>query len=247
MTDLPTQPSSTTKKKRVDKFRYCNVVSSSSYEDYDNQVKQLIQIGTDLFDWYAYIFHRAEESSPDPRDSHDHFHILYYSNSPLSAKSILKRFSGIVPENLVEFTMSGPGFARYLTHKNRPEKIQYSDSEVVTSDRDKYYLLVRNSRPDSLDVWEDYKRLRVGILTPEEFIDKYRADMSSMPLYQRFSMYQKVYDTCSYHYTRSASINFGDANPPVIQYRNNSRPPVVEAENQINNKERSCDGNTQTN
>lgn len=239
---LPHQPASTSIKKKKEKYRYCNVVSSSVYSDYAEQVKKLIQIGIDSFDWYAYIYHKAELNSEDPRDSHDHFHILYFSRSPLGPESILKRFRGVVPENLVEFTMSGPGFARYLTHQNRPEKIQYCHEDVVSSDLDRYYQLVRNSRPDSLDLWTDYKKLRVGALTPEEFIEKYRAEMSSMPMYQRFSMYQKVFDTCGFTYYRSASIDF-DKDPPIVNYRSSS----AEAEVQNNIKERSQHGHTKTN
>lgn len=239
---LPHQPSSTSTRRKKEKFRYCNVVSSSAYPEYAEQVQKLIQIGNDCFDWYAYIYHKAEPNSPDPRDSHDHFHILYFSRSPLGTESILKRFRGVVPDNFVEFTISGPGFARYLTHQNRPEKIQYSHEDVVSNDLDRYYQLVRNSRPDSLDLWTDYKRLRVGDLTPEQFIEKYRAEMSTMPMYQRFSMYQKVFDTCGYTYYRSASLNFG-TDPPSVKYKSTS----AEAEGPNNIKERSQNGNTQTN
>lgn len=236
---LPHQPSSTSTRRKKEKFRYCNVVSSSAYPEYAEQVQKLIQIGNDSFDWYAYIYHKAEPNSPDPRDSHDHFHILYFSRSPLGTESILRRFRGVVPDNFVEFTISGPGFARYLTHQNRPEKIQYSHEDVVSNDLDRYYQLVRNSRPDSLDLWTDYKRLRVGDLTPEQFIEKYRAEMSTMPMYQRFSMYQKVFDTCGYTYYRSASLNFG-TDPPSVKYKSIS----AEAEGPNNIKEGSYNGNT---
>lgn len=177
-----------------------------------DHLDSLLDIARSQYSWYAYIIHQPESSESAP-----HLHLLCYSSSNLLLSSHIERFRDIIPGNFVRFVRSGRGMSRYLTHMDNPEKIQYNVSDVISSNRDKYLSLINDSiHADSLDLWTDYKRLRCGALTPEDFIDKYRSELASMPMYQRFSMYTKIFDTCGYRFVSSASLSFESdkAHPP---------------------------------
>ena len=132
----------------------------------------------------------------------------------------MKNIEFIIPDkikNMIEGIVSGRAFCRYLTHKDSPYKIQYKDEDVVSSDMNKYYALINEKiYLDSTDLWKDYKALRVGSLTPDEFIEKYSREMASMPFYQKFSLLHKVFDQCAYQFYSSSSLSFdsGSAHPP---------------------------------
>lgn len=60
-----------------------------------------------------------------------HYHVLLWFWSPQQLKYISEWFG--VAENYLNTIKSNVGAVEYLTHKNRPEKYQYDNSEVVSS------------------------------------------------------------------------------------------------------------------
>lgn len=74
---------------------------------------------------YAYICHN--------RDNDDHIHLLLWFYSPMPTDILIKSFGGIIAINHLEKIKKDESACAYLTHANRPEKVQYEVSEVITN------------------------------------------------------------------------------------------------------------------
>ena len=225
---------STTTKKKLESFCYCATVVSARNPEYLSQVAELEKIGKDYFTWYACIEHMPEPHVESDEEHFNHTHFLFYSSSPLQTSAIDKKFTSVFGDksHMIEYVLSGSGYGRYLLHKRNLDKIQYDVSSLRTSSLDFYLKITRDSSCDSMDLWSDYKKLRCGIITPENFIDKYRADLASMPMYQRFSMFAKIFDTCSYTFTRSQSFDYS-SDGCLSRLENNSVIPPTSSQETV--------------
>lgn len=199
----------TSTKKRGSNIRYITIADNIP-EHWD----RLIDIARTSYNWYAYIFHDG-----DSETANRHIHLLCFDRGGTTLKSHCSRFEEVIPSNFVNIVVSPRAMARYLIHLDDSDKQQFSASDVITSSMDKYLDLIRDGASDSLDLWHDFVKLRTGALTPDDFIDKYRGELCSMPMYQRFSMYTKIFDQCGYtfyNHHASLSSNSGSAHPPEL-------------------------------
>ena len=214
---------------RSKKFRFINVVSNHE-ECFDD----LIQIAKTCYVWYAGIIHEADEEV-----SKKHIHLLCMDSSPLLLDSHYRRFSDFIPKNLIQGVISSRSFARYLSHKDFPNKKQYSDDDVFTSDRVKYNEMIADRLyRDPKQLWIDFKKLYSGSITPDEFIDMYSQDLATMPMYQQMSLYKKIYDSTPYYYYRSQSLDYSaDSCPPKLAAKSDDLhdSPGIERFNNITN------------
>ena len=82
---------------------------------------------------YAYCTHNKDEGK-EP-----HTHVVVWLNSSYSAASIKNWFRGVDEKDELANTLAQPckdmpSAFRYLTHKDNPDKYQYSDNDVICSD-----------------------------------------------------------------------------------------------------------------
>ena len=145
----------------------------------------LISIVKSSYSWYAFIFHNKDNTD-------EHIHILAYDEGGTSLKSHCKRFETVIPSNFVLKVYNPRAMARYLIHKDSPEKYQYSPESVQTNSKDKYFGFLKELNSDCKNEFEDYKRVRIGMLSIEDFLEKYRGEFSSMPFYQKMNVYSKL-------------------------------------------------------
>lgn len=73
---------------------------------------------------WAYILHDCDDCEP-------HYHILIHYSNSRTGLSVLRDFIGF-QNTRVEKCISPLACYEYLTHKNTPEKYQYSSSRIVT-------------------------------------------------------------------------------------------------------------------
>lgn len=78
------------------------------------------------FKYYAYIRHEPEDEEKTP-----HYHAFIHLDSATTEKAVAKRL-GIPPEK-VQYVKSFRSAARYLTHIDYPDKIQYDVDDVKVS------------------------------------------------------------------------------------------------------------------
>lgn len=147
----------------------------------------IISIGKSCYTWWAYIYH-------DQDDTDKHLHILLYDEGGTTLSSHAKRFSSVVPSNFIEKVWSPRAMARYLVHKDNPEKFQYDIKNVFTNSKDKLYSFFKETNSDCLQEYSDLKKVLSGSLSPEEFLEKYRGEFSSMPFHHRINVYSKFWN-----------------------------------------------------
>lgn len=155
----------------------------------DNQPEHwdsLISIAKTNYTWYAYIYHDKDETDK-------HIHLLCYDKSGTSLKSHCERFSTVVPSNMVCKVYNPRAMARYLVHRDNPEKFQYSPDLVVSCSKDKFFsFLLDRESSDVLACYRDYVAVKSGSLTVDDFIEKYRGDFAKMPLYHKINVFNKL-------------------------------------------------------
>ena len=134
------------------------------YEESCNIVKTIDKMVSDGLNGYA-IKHM-----PEADETKEHWHIMTNWNSlknPAELKAYLKDL-GLVP--FPAPPQSWSGYARYLTHMDSPEKVQYAPSDVVTFGGAKDYLALCETVGDK----DDY--VATHAICIEELIDTYNIE-----------------------------------------------------------------------
>ena len=103
----------------------------------------IIDIGKSNYQWYAYIFHDKD------KDTEKHLHILLYDEGGTTLKSHCARFASVVPSNFICKVISPRSMARYLIHRDSPEKFQYDEKLVFTNSLDKYRSFLLEVQSDN--------------------------------------------------------------------------------------------------
>lgn len=78
----------------------------------------------------AYIFH-DRDIKEDGSLKKPHYHVFIQYGNTTTYKNIYELFGSIAANGHIERVISPTGAYQYLTHKNRPEKTQYADDEIV--------------------------------------------------------------------------------------------------------------------
>lgn len=145
----------------------------------------LISIAKTHYQWWAYIYH-------DKDNTDKHIHLLCYDKGGTSLKSHCDRFSSVVPSHFVEKVWNGRAMARYLIHKDDPQKHQYQVSEVFTSSKDKFASFLLDENKDVIAEYKDFISVLDGSMSVTDFLDKYRGEFSSMPFHHKLNTFYKI-------------------------------------------------------
>lgn len=145
----------------------------------------IIQIGKSCYSWWAYIFHDLDNTDK-------HLHILLYDEGGTNLSSHANRFSSVLPSNFIEKVWSPRAMARYLIHKDNPEKHQYDINSIYTNSKDKLMSFFKENNSDCTTEYQDFCAVRCGKMSIQDFLDKYRGEFSSMPFYHKLSVYSKL-------------------------------------------------------
>ena len=165
----------------------------------EDHFDDLISIAKSHYDFYAYVIHDKDEN-----ESGKHIHLLCMCKGGTSLPAHCRRFESVIPANFVCVVKSPRAMARYLIHKDNPEKYQYSFDEIVSNDLDKCASYISDIQ-DSKQVWSDFVKVKSGQLSVEDFLEIYRSEFYSMPFYQKVSLYNKFYDYFGGAHQRSSS------------------------------------------
>lgn len=145
----------------------------------------IIRVARENYHWFAYIFH-------DRDNTEKHLHILCYDKGGTSLKAHCDRFSSVIPSHMVCKVWNPRAMARYLIHKDNPEKAQYSVENVSTNNLDKFMGFLDDDTRDVLQEFKDFQAVRRGKMTTVEFLEKYRGQMAGLPFQSKISVYHKI-------------------------------------------------------
>lgn len=97
----------------------------------DSAPADWLQIIGDMKDTFLVSPLHDKDIDPQNQPKKPHYHVIYAPNnkkSPEQARDVFSKFGGVG----VEPVQSLRGYARYLIHKDNPEKAQYSADDVRT-------------------------------------------------------------------------------------------------------------------
>lgn len=146
----------------------------------ENIKKYLIE-----YPFWAYILH-----DPDKECDHLHIHFLVCSRGQVSIKSVAETLNcdyGVVQDTRQEKT-----YARYMLHIGWDEKRQYQISDVVSSDIDRFSSFMTDISPSSINLFSDFADLRSGRVSREQFIQKYKGEISHLNFYQKIKVFSEI-------------------------------------------------------
>lgn len=160
--------------------RYITITDNMS-EHWD----ALISIVKSSYTWYAYIYHEHD-------DTDKHIHILAYDEGGTTLKAHCKRFESVIPSNFVLKVFSPRAMARYLIHKDSPEKYQYNYTDIITNGKDKLAAFFKEDSGDVVELYRDFCKVQDGEMSVNQFLDKYRGDMASIPFHHKLGVMSRL-------------------------------------------------------
>lgn len=128
---------------------------------------------------YAYIFHNKDGNEP-------HYHYLFQLKNNTTPSAFLNAYNIKMHS---EVAYSPLACFEYLTHKNNPEKIQYSFDDIVALDINKFLSLSASGNEDNKNL-RTYDLLQdiINNIPLEEMVFKYGRDyVLNFKKYQDFA------------------------------------------------------------
>ena len=127
-----------------------------------------------------------KDVNPDGEPKKAHYHIIVCYSGPTSfnvVKGLTDKLNQPIPIALEQIR----GYYRYLTHKDNPEKYQYSADDVFTNNSSALHKFLADQNSYSFKEFSiDIRRLKTGRITRSEFEEKYNNDLSRMGKYSQW-------------------------------------------------------------
>lgn len=135
--------------------------------------------------YYAYCFHDMdvnEDGSPKLK------HLHFVAEDRHSLKKWAEHFG--LPVNMIEICHGFRASNRYLIHLDDPEKYQYSRSIVVSNKPLRFESYLNDNQEMSpIDLYSDMRKVRKGVITTRDFIEKYKFWLHKQSFYCQFKIY----------------------------------------------------------
>lgn len=142
------------------------------------------------FPFYAFIMHDKDESKSL------HIHFVVNCKGSRSIKSICEVLDCDFQD--VQIANRPRGCIRYLIHADDKEKYQYDIQDIATNNNDRlsYYFTSINS--SIKDIYSDLKKVKSGVISCDEFVEKYSSEFAQLPFYQKIKTLE-VIDKMSFY------------------------------------------------
>ena len=168
-------------KQRLNQKGYYFNGSTHNLNDIDN-IKHFIT----EFPFYSYIIH-----SPDVDSDSIHIHFLLNVRGTRKIKDVAEILHCSYGD--VQKCRSQNNYARYMLHLDRDDKKDhYSVSDVITNDIDRFESFLSSIRPSVNNLYSDFCSLRSGKISRQDFVDKYKGDISSLNFYQKVRVFKDI-------------------------------------------------------
>lgn len=141
------------------------------------------------FPFYAYIIHDKDEG----KGLHIHF-VLTCAGSR-TIKSIGDTLDCDYQD--IQISRRPRGCIRYLTHIDNREKYQYSREEITCNNSDRLNYFFDSLTHSISDIYQDLKNVKLGFISSDDFIEKYKSEFANLPFYQKIKTLE-VIDKMSY-------------------------------------------------
>lgn len=172
----------------ADRGSYFSIVTN------DEKCRTFIKEAVLDYPFYAYIDHE-----PDDEDGSEHTHFLIRANGTRTVSQVADKLQ--IPGNYVQVVKKVVAFKRYLIHFDQPNKKQYKLTDLITNDKRSFEKAIQERKElDIMDFYTSFKKMKMGFIAVEDFIDTYRSELSSLS----FSQQIKIFEILSkYDYQRA--------------------------------------------
>lgn len=147
-----------------------------------------IELFAKEFDEYYYIYHDCDKDD-DGTTKKRHIHCIVFDKNGTTLNAWISRWSHIVPANMVEMKLYKPSAIKYLTHETAQAiadgKYLYDRRSVVTNRPEKYNSYFSNTEITVAEKLEDFMALKNKEITFSEYVEKYRAEINELNIYQQ--------------------------------------------------------------
>lgn len=147
------------------------------------------------FPSWAWIYH-----DPDNDDGTSHIHFLVRANGTRNVKQIADKLG--IESNYVQVCRKVVAYRRYMMHLDSPDKHQYTVQDVHTNRHFDFRSAEQgNQDRDVFTLFQDFKNLKHGKITADEFVQQNFVEISKMPFYQKIKTFEIITDSLSARYT----------------------------------------------
>lgn len=147
-----------------------------------NRLKTDYPSGSDIH--WAYIIHDKDVNLDTGELIKPHLHFVIFYPTPRKSTTLSNYFN--IPEHMLCQIYNKKGILEYLTHQNETSKVHYNTDEIVAN------YDWQGDLKDEIDVlseFHDFKRLREGEITAEQFVISYNIPCKKLSFYNRLRVY----------------------------------------------------------
>lgn len=160
-----------------------------TFVSHDAEQRDKLKEEVKEFPFWGYIDHKPDKGN-DEEEKHFHSHYIIYTRGGRTILQLSKNNLSI-PSNFIQKVRGRRGLMRYFIHLDNPEKVQYSEADIVTNDILKFKeAWTDNQFSDIKALYKDIERFRLGELSFADFIDLHYMEFSKMPFYQKVKTYE---------------------------------------------------------
>lgn len=138
--------------------------------------------GSDIH--WAYIIHDRDVDTSTGEIIKPHLHFVIFYPTPRKSSTLSNYFN--IPEHMLCQIYNKRGIIEYLTHKNESSKVHYNTDDIVSNYQWEDDL---NDVVDVMAEFHDFKKLREGEISAEDFIMSYNIPCKKMSFYNRLRTY----------------------------------------------------------
>lgn len=147
------------------------------------------------FDEYYYIFHDKDKDE-NGETKKKHIHCVVYDRAGTTLLRWCARWQDIVPANMVDVVLFKQPTLRYLTHETAQAiadgKYRYPRTNVITNVQEKYLRIFQDNIATIPERFSDFQLVKSGKMSAQEFVEKYRTEISDLNFYHQLAVYREV-------------------------------------------------------
>lgn len=157
---------------------------------HDEGSRNLLKTNCEDFPFWAWVDHIPDKETEES-DKHFHTHLIFRTPGTRRIKDVAEQLQ--IPGNFVQKCRNKRSMMRYFRHLDNPEKVQYSESDVHSNQPSTLKIAwTDNSDDDVKRLFSDLRKLRVGSITLDQFVDLHYMEIQKMPFYQKIKTYEYI-------------------------------------------------------
>lgn len=147
--------------------------------------QDIIKALPDFTSW-SYIKHE-----PDNDDGTPHYHFLVRHNGTRSVQQIADKLG--ISGQYVQVCRKVVAFRRYMLHLDNDDKIKYSLDDIHTNHMSDFKsAILGNNERDINDLFRDWRNLRLGVITSDEFIQLNWVEFQKSNFFQKIKILEAI-------------------------------------------------------